>query len=280
MDYLMRDEAPLTPVQWLRLDEVVTDIARRALVGRRFIPVLGPFGPGVQVLPDDQVDGSGVGAVDRTGDGSAEVVRTVARTYLPLPITYKDFRLHWRDIEMSRQQGVPLDFAVAAIAAGECARTEDDLIFNGRVDLGYHGLLTEPGRTVIPMSDWSKSGNAFNDVVAATQRLVEGGFFGPYALAVSPRLYALLHRVLGNTGVLEIEQVQKLARDGVYQTSIVPEPTAVVVSTGAQNMDLAVAQDLTTAYLGPENMNHLFRVLEVVALRIRRPGAICQVGGA
>lgn len=279
MDYLMRDEAPLSAGQWARLDQVVTDTARRALVGRRFIPLSGPFGPGVQALPDDHIVGAGMGAVDRTGDSPGEEVRTVARSYIPLPITYKDFRVHWRDIETSRQHGVVLDFADAAIAAGDVARTEDDLIFTGRVDAGQHGLLTDPGRTRVPMSDWGTSGNAFNDVVAATQRLVEGGFFGPYALVVSPRLYALLHRVLGNTGVLEIEQVQKLTREGVYQTSILPDPAALVVSTGAQNMDLAVAQDLTTAYLGPEHMNHLFRVFEVVALRIRRPGAICQIGG-
>lgn len=279
MDYLMRDQAPLTPDQWARLDQIVTETASQALVGRRFIPVTGPFGPGVQALPDDQMDGTGMGAVDRTGDAAGDTVRVAVRNYLPLPITYKDFRVHWRDIEMSRQQGVPLDLAGAAIAAGECARTEDDMIFNGRVEMGYHGLLTEPGRARVPMSDWSASGSAFGDLVAATQRLVETGFYGPYALVVSPRLYALLHRVLGNTGVLEIEQVQKLARAGVFQTSIVPEPTALVISTGAENIDLAVALDLSVAYLSTENMNHVFRVLEVAALRIRRPGAICQIGG-
>ena len=279
MDYLLRNEAPLTPQQWARLDSIVVDTARQALVGRRFIPLLGPFGPGVQALPDDEVDGAGMGVVDRTGDLSVEAVRMVRRNYLPLPITFKDFRIHWRDIETSRQQGVPLDFAAAAIAAGACARAEDDMIFNGCPDMGYHGLLTDPARNRLPMRDWRESGHAFGDVVAATQTLVERGFFGPYALIVSPRLYAILHRVLGNTGVLEIEQIQKLTRAGVFQTSIVPEPTALVISTGAENMDLAVGQDLTTAYLGPENMNHLFRVFEIVALRIRRPGAICQLGG-
>ena len=279
MDYLQRDQAPLTADQWAQLDQIVTDTARQSLIGRRFIPVTGPFGPGVQVLPDAEVAGTGMGAVDQTGDSPADAVRMVARTYLPLPIIYKDFGLHWRDIEMSRQQGVPLDLASAAVAAGECARTEDDLIFNGRVQMSYQGLLTEPSRAQLPIGDWSATGSAFGDVVAATQRLVETGFYGPYALIVSPQLYALLHRVVGNTGVLEIEQVQKLTRAGVYQTSLLPERTALVISTGAENMDLAVAQDLTVAYLASENLNHMFRVLEVVAVRIRRPGAICQLGG-
>lgn len=279
MDYLMREDAPLTAAEWARLDGVVTETARRALVARRFIPLAGPFGPGVQVLPDDEIDGAGVGAVDPAGDVPVDVVRTVRRTYLPLPITYKDFRIHWRDIETGRQQGVPLDIGAAAIAAADCTRTEDDLIFNGRLDLGYHGLLTEPGRVRMPISDWSAPGGAFEDVVAATTRLVEGGFYGPYVLVVTPRLYAQLHRVLGTAGVLEIEQIQKLTRDGVYQTPLIPENTALVIATGAQNMDIAVSLDLVTAYNGSENLNHIFRVLEVVALRVRRPGAICHLGG-
>jgi uncharacterized linocin/CFP29 family protein len=38
-----------------------------------------------------------------------------------------------------------------------------------------------------------------------------------------------------------------------------------------------VGQDLITAYLGPEEMGHRFRVLESLALRIKRPGAICTL---
>ena len=37
----------------------------------------------------------------------------------------------------------------------------------------------------------------------------------------------------------------------------------------------AVAQDLLTAYLGNEDLDHKFRVLESLVLRIKRPAAIC-----
>jgi uncharacterized linocin/CFP29 family protein len=47
-----------------------------------------------------------------------------------------------------------------------------------------------------------------------------------------------------------------------------------------QNFDLAVSQDFKTAYLGAQNMNHPFRVLESVVLRIKRPGSICVIEGA
>ena len=35
--------------------------------------------------------------------------------------------------------------------------------------------------------------------------------------------------------------------------------------------------DLISAYLGPEQMNHPFRIFESLVLRIKRPGAICTI---
>src|SRR5262249_3141768 len=87
-------------------------------------------------------------------------------------------------------------------------------------------------------------------------------------------LYAAMNRVYENTGVLELEQVQKLASSGVYRSAAIPDGRAVVVATGASNMDLVVAQDLVVAYVSTENLNHKFRVLESLVLRIKRPQSI------
>jgi uncharacterized linocin/CFP29 family protein len=56
---------------------------------------------------------------------------------------------------------------------------------------------------------------------------------------------------------------------------VLPEPTALLVDSGGQNLDLAVGLDLSTAYVESSNLNHHFRVLESLVLRVRRPGAIC-----
>jgi hypothetical protein len=40
-----------------------------------------------------------------------------------------------------------------------------------------------------------------------------------------------------------------------------------------------VAQDLITAFLETSKMNHYFRVFEILALRIKRPAAICTIEG-
>jgi uncharacterized linocin/CFP29 family protein len=274
VDYLLRDQAPLTEEQWERIDAVVEEVGRRSLVGRRVVPLLGPLGPGLQVVPDDVFRDVDRGGVDLLGESELGIVRGSERRYLPIPLLYKDFRLHWRDLETNRQFSMPLDTGPAAAAASVVARTEDALIFNGDARLGYEGLLNTAGRGVLAIGDWNGIGNAFRDVVTATQYLTDAGFYGPYAVVASPRLYAAMNRVYENTGVLEIEQVQKLASAGVYRSAAVPDGRAIVVATGASNMDLVVAQDLVAAYVASENLNHIFRVLESVILRIKRPQSI------
>jgi uncharacterized linocin/CFP29 family protein len=274
LDFLQRDQAPLGDDEWGTLDDIVVRTAQSTLVGRRVLTVVGPFGPGAQALQNDVIVGSEVGKVDLMGSEDDEAIGIEQRQFLPLPVIYKDFWVHWRDLAAARRYGVGLDPGKAAAAAAAAAQAEDRLIFHGHPSLDLPGLTTVEGRQVLPLSDWSEMGRAFADVVAGVQRLIDAGFTGPYALVVSPRLYAHLNRIFDNTGVLEFEQVEKLARRGVYPTAILREPSALLLDSGAQNMDRAVGVDLSTAYVESNNLNHRFRVLETLVLRIRRLGAI------
>jgi uncharacterized linocin/CFP29 family protein len=249
------------------------------LVGRRVITVTGPFGAGIEALPSDTLGGTGTGQIDLLGNAEGDAISVEARHYLPLPLLYKDFWIHWRDLEASDQLGVPLDTGKAAAAAEAVARAEDTLILHGDPELGLPGLTTVAGHQTVPMGDWDAEGQGFSAVVNAVRHMTERGFPGPYALILSTGLYAQLNRIFDDTGVLEIEQVEKLARRGVYPTSLMPEPSALLVDSGAQNMDLAISVDLTTAYVESDNLNHRFRVLESLLLRIHRPDAICTFAG-
>ena len=282
-DFLLRDQAPLQTDEWAAVDQTVVRTAQSMLVGRRFLSLVGPFGPGVEALPNDVLATSGGGQIDLLGDQAGEPLSIASRRFLPLQLLYTDFWIHWRDLESSRQLGVPLDVGRVAAAAAATAQSEDRLIFDGEPSLDLPGLRTVAGRQTLPMGDWGSMGRAFADVVEGTRALIQAGFTGPYALAVSPRLYADLNRLFDGTGVLELEQVEKLARRGVFPTAVLPEPSAVLVDSGAQNLDLAIGLDLSTGFLESSNLNHLFRVIESLVLRIRRPGAICTFeppGGA
>ncbi len=274
-DYLMRDEAPLSSEEWGKIDETVVEVAQKQLVGRRFIPIFGPIGAGVQMIASDVFAGLGEGKTDVFGDEATDPILSKGRKYITLPMIYKDFKLFWRDIEASKKAGLPLNIQSAAAASVFCAYKEDDLIFNGDKEFNWEGLLNVTGRKKLIFSDWSISGNILQDVVNATKELVSSGNYGPYAMVVNPAMYTQMFRTYKNSGVLEIRHIRELVTAGVYQSSAVTDDKAVVVSVGSQNFDLVIGQDLVTAYLGPENLNHSFRVFESLALRIKRPDAIC-----
>ncbi|MDO8684863.1 MAG: family 1 encapsulin nanocompartment shell protein [Armatimonadota bacterium] len=272
--YLARNDAPLNADEWNAIDNVVVDVAKRILVGRRFLSIFGPLGAGIQDLDYNTFRGMDGAAIGMLGEEETTPIRAEDRLHITIPLVYKDFVLYWRDIETSRRMGFPLDLGAAAAAASYCAYAEDDLIFNGGAELGFAGLMTVQGRTTIDARDWAEAGSAFEDVVAATQKLIENGFFGPFAVAVSPLRYSQMHRVYADSGVLEIEHVRAIATAGVFQTPVLKD-YGMVFSVGPQNADIAISQDLVTAYLGPQNLNHPLRVLESLVLRVKRPGAIC-----
>ncbi len=139
--------------------------------------------------------------------------------------------------------------------------------------------MTANGRLTVPLGDWTHPGTGFMAIVEATRRLNEHGHFGPYAVVLSPRLFSIVHRIYEKTGVLEIETLRQLAADGVFQSNRLRGDSGVVVSTGRENMDLAVAMDMVTSYLGASRMNHPFRVLEALILRIKHPDSICTLEG-
>jgi uncharacterized linocin/CFP29 family protein len=279
MDYLMRDDAPLTEAEWERLDELVVSTARRLLVGRRFIELAGPVGMGTQVVPLDTITGAEACVHDEedcTCEGEeCDIVRVSSRKFVAVPLIHKDFMLAWRDVEAAHQFATELELGPAAAAAAFVARAEDELIFRGRPEHGYPGLLNVEGRQSVPLSDWETSGNALNDVVAAGRALADAGFYAPYALVVSPALHALLQRVYKGSGQLEYKLVKTVADGGIFQSPALVPKQALVISQGTQHLDLAVAQDLVTAYLGPEGMDHRFRALESLVLRLKQPGAVC-----
>ena len=272
-----QEEHPLSDDEWQRLTNSVVEVGRRTLVGRRFIDLYGPLGAGVQTVAYDEFRGAELGAVDLVGEAETAPVFSDRRAFKAIPIIYKDFLLHWRDVEAARTHNMPLDVSAAAGAAAFCSQREDHLVFFGDGKLGYEGLMNAQGRAVVGLRDWSQPGNAYLNVVEATEKLLANGHYGPYAAVLSPRLYALTHRVYERTGVLEIETLRQLVSEGVYQSNLLKGEVAVVVSTGRENLDLAVALDLSVAYLGAERMNHPFRVLESLLLRIKHPDSICTL---
>ncbi|MCS6800212.1 MAG: bacteriocin family protein [Myxococcota bacterium] len=267
---------PLAPEQWEQLQREVVREARRMLVGRRFLGIYGPLGAGVETVRVEQYGPDQDAEIEFAGRTDPVIVAD-REHFLRVPILFKDFVLHWRDVELCRKLGVPLDASRAVRAAHFVCDREDQLLFNGEPRLGLEGLLNASGRLTVPRGDWSKYGQAYRDVVAAIDALLSHNHHRPFAMAVSARDYARLAVQREGQFGRELESIAALCEDGVFSSPTIPEGRAVVVSTGDQNFDIAVTEDLGLAFLGERDQDYPFRVYECLVLRIKRPRAICTI---
>jgi uncharacterized linocin/CFP29 family protein len=271
-------ELPLTQQQADRMLQEAVQEVRRTVVGRRLISLFGPLGAGVESVPLEQIHEDKPAEIDLEGKPDPHPIRTHEReTYIRIPLIYKDFLLHWRDVIWSQNMNAPLDVSNAVRAAHQVGDAEDNLVFNGNEALGIHGLLNCPGTQHVISEPWNKVGAPVQAVYDAISRLLEADHHFPYALIVSLDLYESLLKPVRESPVLELEQISKLCHDGVHWSAQIPEGTAAVLSTGGQNFDIAVAEDLQIAYLGPSDMNYSFRVYESMVLRVKRPTSICTI---
>ena len=257
MEFLMRSDSKLSDAQWKAIDEKVVAAARSVLTGRKFLNIYGPLGAGVPAV---------------------EIKTNGARQIAVLPELSSDFTLSWRDLETAERLNVPMSYSDAVNAAVDTALQEDKLVFLGDEENGYKGLLSEPGKTV-KMTGWDKDENAFAAVSSGLQYMLENRTYGSKVLVVSPDLFASLQRIQAGTGTLESTRIESLIEGKIYQTPVLPAKTALLLATDDQNMDLAIGQDLVTAYLGSSDMNHDFRVFETVLLRLKNPNAVVAFRG-
>lgn len=266
MDYLMRDDAPFSTDQWTAIDSAVVNAAKDTLVGRRFLPLYGPLGPGAASTKIDAPQKEEV-----FEDGFAFMQD---RALFQLPQLYEDFWLYWRDIAAAERAAAPLDISAAKQAGQAIAQREDTMVFYGVDKLGVSGLANTKGANTQKRSDWASGEGAFSDVAAATATLLQKGRIGRHTLIVSMDLYVQLQRIQGNTGVLESDRVKKLVDGRLYYSTVLKPQTALVVCAQAQYMDIAVGQDIKTSYTEAVDLNHHLRVLETALVRVKSPDAI------
>jgi len=254
--FLLREAAPLSAAEWAKIDDMVVTVVKKNLVGRRLLALVGPLGWGV-----DQAPRFGF------GDDAGAFVATSA-DYLPLEEQSAEFVLTAKQMAMAAETPFGLDLGAVAIAATKVSRSEDMQILGG--------MMAAAGARAA-LGDWGVLGDPFKAIATAQANLLSAGFDGPYALVLGPALYAALAS-LWSEGRREFEAVEKLVTLGIQQSVIVPDGKALLVSPQAWNVDMVVGQDVVTAYVGNQGMDHRYRVFETVALRVKQAGSICVLG--
>lgn len=267
MSYLSRDAAPLSEKLWEQIDSAVVSCASHVLTGRRFLPLFGPLGVGADSIAVDDAD-----VVDEViSDG---FITTKGRKHAEIPTLFEDFTLLAKDLESDARSGFPVNLSRAMSAAEACALKEDNFLFWGNAALGYDGIMTASGSGKLKKTDWSTGENAYSDIASAVEMLTENSIYGSYTLVLSPDLYMQLQRLQPGTGLLEIDRVSKLLGSHIFKTPVLGKGKAVLLCPDQRNMDLVIGQDMAAAYLEQKDLNHGFRILETILLRVKRSKAI------
>ena len=264
MDALNRGQAPFPPQLWKTIDETAVKAARDRLSGRRFLDLEGPFGIGLTTIE--------VGNDDYCRQPGPDEAGQVVGRAIPLPMIRKSFRLSIRRVAAHLQNGQPLDLSPVQAAAEAVADREEELIYTGQAAYGVPGLLTADGRQQIESADWSAPERALQDVLAATTRLDDAGYRGPYALALAPALYNNLFRLYPGSDVLALEHLRRLCSAGIYKAAI---DGGVLVDTRVGV--LILGQDLSAGYSSQDGVHYHLYASESIVLRIDEPQAICVI---
>ncbi len=250
---LMRDAAPFSSIVWAQIDEMVVNVLKSMLVGRRFIDLVGPLGWGIENAPL-----TGFTAIDGAPMAKDPV-------YVPLAELSADAVIKAKQLASAEDTPFALDLGAVALAAINLAREEDKIII--------HGLLDAGKKNTAALGDWNVFGAAFKAVAAAAAKLQNSGFDAPYVLVLNPARYAQLAGSM-QQGREELEMVEHLVSGGIFQSPVMPEDKVLVLSPKSWNMDMVVGQDAVTAYTGNAGMNQCLHLFETLALRVKLPGSI------
>jgi len=263
--FLHRSDAPFSGKVWEKIDEAVVAAAKSQLCGRRLLHTRGPYGLGLKALP------SGDKPANEKTAGSAKMT---APCVTPLAMLQSEFTLPVRDIAAFEQSSLPLDLGDAAKAAIDCARQEDNLIFNGSKALGLKGLLNMEGSHSSKLKSWDDIGAAADDIIQAVTVLDGAGFHGLYTLALTPKLYNLLFRRYPQGNATELEHLKQ-----IITANIVKAPTVrtggVLLCTCGPFANIVLGQDLMTGFVGPAGNEYEFLVSESIALWLTQHSAVC-----
>lgn len=254
--YLSREDAPLTPQVWELLDRTMIEVAKAYLSGRRILSWEGPFGLGLKFVSLSNIsEGEGVSLSQA----------------LSLVEIQRSFRLRKMDLANYERERVTIDLTPLVEATRECARQEDEIIFQGLT--GIPGLLTVTGSQKMKLSSWEEIGEAANDIIQAVTLLDEGGFHGPYTLALAPKRYNLLLRIYSQGAKTELEHLKEIVGDGVVKAPFLKKG-GVILDSNKNYVSLVVGQDMTVGFIGPEEGDLVFNISESIVPLIREPQAI------
>ncbi len=281
------DTAHMTDEELMYVDSRIVETVRPLLIGRRLFPVFTLPHAGFLTVRGYKRTDMSQARISLHGQGKNKDRSEKTPFDITVPVIHKEFTIYWREIEASRANGVPIDLQDAENAARQCAEEEDKLLLTGEYSgwraLGVEGLATATGRnTKASAGAWPA--NCLTDLSACIGELEADGHMGPYAAVLRSTWAAKLRALVSNTATKWIDVVRDLFPAGIYVsdnlfTSAGATTSALVVEPSQENFEAVIGRDMSFFAKQDEDMNMQCKVHEVLAPRIKRPTAICELTG-
>lgn len=265
---LGRDALNWDPQTWAAIDNAVHEENVRAGVSAKVIPLRGPL-PQATTVPREAIDPKTL-----TVDESAVV---------PLVELTLDFSLTRQQVEQEPELGTAA--TLAGRAAALLTRAEDFVVLRGdsAIDAGLIGGVSGRGPAGVGLVEASaetvsaNGGGLFGAVANAFSKLQARSHSGPYGLLLDADQYAEAFQVPKGEITYTAERLRGLVQ-AFYGTAAMPHGEGVLVSVGADTVDLVIGSDPTVAFLGIDADDRFgFRVVERFVLRVKDPTACVRL---
>ncbi|WP_419998570.1 encapsulin [Streptomyces boninensis] len=254
---------------WERLDRDVCAEIERSRLCTRFLPVAGQtMSPQARTVPADAVDSAPEGGALSVPEGEE----------LPLEEQSVTFALTKQQYESEARIGTARTLAVRA--TNRLARLMDTSVFQDSPNTSLLAAAERVKQIIdVPLRDDDvpgRYGERYFGAVAQAYALLESKVhYGPYALVSHFEPFADAHAPLDNTLIMPADRIRALMDAGFYGTGTLPPKTALMVSTGGNTMDVAIAVDAVTAFTQEaESGLYRFRVYERFTVRVKDPTAV------
>jgi len=281
------DTGRLTSEEILYIDNRVVETVKPLLVARRLFPVFTLPNAGIITVRGYKRTNMSAARISLHGQGGIKDRTEKTSFDITVPVIEKEFEIMWRELEASRESGMPIDLQDGENAARKVAEDEDKLLITGEYTgwraLGVEGLSTATGRnTKASAGAWPA--NSLTDLSAAIGELETDGHYGPYAAVLRSSWAAKLRALVSNTATKWIDVVRDLFPAGIYvtdnlHTSAGLTTSALVVEPSQENFEMVVGRDLEVRKREDVRGNLECVAREVIAPRIKRPTSICEITG-
>jgi uncharacterized linocin/CFP29 family protein len=251
---------------WDALDQAVCMEVERARVATKFLPVTkGSVSSSARTVPADSFkDDKGVLRIPEESELALE------ERSIPFVLTMQQY-----EDERRLQTAMTL----ATRAANRLAQEMDLSIFQGGINGNLLSAAEGVGQIVeVPLLNEGVPNeygeNAFAAVAKAYALLESKGHYGPDAVVFQFEPYADAHAPLKSTLIMPADRIRSLMPAGFYGTGTLPAKRGIMVSTGGNTVDVAVAVDAVTAFSRVDENLYRFRVYERFTVRVKDPTAL------